>query len=144
MQISHFYQNWLYSLCLVAQKMYLRNHKNVNDFKGHCLPVIIRFSIWMNTVTEQPYYSPTRNRHYRGCQDNQPWFTEPQIGLHLRLEALAMRLSRCCASQPITGEIEEKDDIIGKLGQTVWIFWLSSPLAYEAGVIFVLSKIKYQ
>lgn len=92
-----------------------------------CLLVIIRFSNGVNTVTEQPYYTPTRNRHYRGCQDNQPWFTEPQIGLHLGLEALAMRLSRCCASQPITGELAEKDDIIGKLGQMQWVFWLSCP-----------------
>lgn len=65
-----------------------------------------------------------------GCQDNQPWFTEPQIGLHLGLEVLAMRLSRCCASQPITGELAEKDDIIGKLGQTQWVFRLSCPPVY--------------
>lgn len=69
------------------------------------------------------------NRHYRGCQDNQPWFMA-QIGLHLGLEALAMRLSRCCACQPITGELAEKDDIIGKLGQMQRVLWLSCPLVY--------------
>lgn len=83
----------------------------------------------MSTVTELPYYPPTRNRHYRGCQDNQPWFTEPRLGLHLGLEALAMRLSRCWASQPITGEQAEKDDIIGKLGQMQLVLWLSCPPA---------------
>lgn len=97
--------------------------------RGHYLPAVLHLS--EQAVTEQPYYSLTRNRHYRGCQDNQPWFTEPQIGLHLELEALAMRLSRCCVSQPITGEIEEKDDIIGKLGQLQRQFWLSCSPAYE-------------
>lgn len=101
------------------------------------LVVIIRFTVWVNTVTEQPYCSPTRNRHYRGCQDNQPWFKEPQIGFHLGLEALAMRLSRCCASQPIAGETEEKDDIIGKLGQTRWFFWLLFPPACEPEITFI-------
>lgn len=103
-----------------------------------CLLVIIRFSNGVNTVTEQPYYTPTRNRHYRGCQDNQPWFTEPQKGLHLGLEALAMRLSRCCASQPITGELAEKDDIIGKLGQMQWVFWLSCPPVYVSRGTIIL------
>ena len=51
-----------------------------------------------------------------------------------------MRLSRCCASQPITGEIEEKDDIIGKLGQMQGVFWLSSPPACQTSVTAVLSK----
>lgn len=146
---SHLFQN-----CVKKKKMkgfsenmtdVYKHHKDhllmwIKDHEAHCVLVIIRFSIWLNAVTEQPYCSPKRNRHYRGCQDNQPWFTEPQIGLHLGLEALAMRLSRCCASQPITGEIEEKDDIIGKLGQMQGVFWLSSPPACQTSVTVMFRR----
>lgn len=52
-----------------------------------------------------------------------------------------MRLSRCCATQPITGEIDEKDDIIGKLGQMQGGFGLSSPPAHEPSHIYALNKL---
>lgn len=68
---------------------------------------------------EQPWHTPKST--WQGCQDNRPWFAEPLIGLHLGLEVLAMRLSRCCARQPITGALAEKDDIIGKLGHMQWV-----------------------
>lgn len=73
---------------------------------------------------------PDEESTLQGLSGQPAMIHRAQIGLHLELEALAMRLSRCCASQPIAGEIEEKDDIIGKLGQTQTAFCLSCPPAH--------------
>lgn len=61
---------WKYNCCLFKKDLPSEvNESTTWSSRNH---QVLHLS--EHTVTEQPYYSLTGNRHYKGCQDNQPWF----------------------------------------------------------------------